>query len=776
MCQGWCIATRSIRDGSDELTYVSSKVEDLYGVSVEDALADVKKLWHRNHPDDLGWLLAETEASASDLTPFLCEHRVLHEERGQLWIQTCAQPVRLENGDVVWDGIQIDITNHKEAELALAEANAQLERMTENIPGMVYRYIYRSDGNHAMSYVSPKCRELFEVEPEAALESADCLFKFIHPEDLPRVVEAVKVCSETLKPFEEEYRVLLPIQRLRWRKSIGQPTRLPNGDTVWDGVVLDITDRKEAQQELQQAKNQIERITDNLPGVICRYVFRADGSSSIPYISSQCLEMFEVSQQEAIKNPRLIIDMIVPEDLKELREKLSSCIESLQPFKHEYRVDLPRQGMRWRQSIGQLTRAGNGDTIWDGVILDITDRKSAQLALQSANEELAKATRMKDEFLANMSHELRTPLSAILGMAEGLQEEIFGALTERQRSSLATIEQSGQHLLQLIDEILDLAKIEAGGLELYLTEVNIMSLCEASLRVVSQAAQQKDIELCLNVHWNLPSMQADEKRLRQVLINLLSNAIKFTPAGGTVSLDVKRIEQVTDSNDTVLRMSVRDTGLGIDEAQLESVFQPFVQGDQSLSRGYDGVGLGLALVKRFVRLHAGEVRATSEIGKGSCFTIDLPYVQHHSDNPGTKPTEQLIDHSGPSQQPTQTGRVLLVEDSESVAASVVAYLTSCRFEVRTARDGLAALQAAQEFAPDVILMDIQIPRLDGLETIRKIRQITALSTTPIIALTGRAMPGDEQRCLEAGADRYLSKPAGVKDLVQMINQLLQECE
>lgn len=761
-------------DGSEELTYVSSKVEELYGVSLEDALADVKKLWHRNHPDDLGWLLAETEASAKDLTPFLCEHRILHPEKGQLWLQTCAQPVRLENGDVVWDGIQIDITNHKRAELALQEANTQIERMTENIPGMVYRYVYRADGTHAVSYISTKCRELFEVEPAEAMANADCLYQWIHPDDRDRINEAVQRSSEKLHPFKEEYRVVLPKQGLRWRQSIGQPTRNDAEETVWDGMVLDVTDRKEAQLELQQAKNQIERITDNLLGMICRYVFRADGSSSIAYVSSHCLEMFEVSQQEAIENPNLLVEMIVPEDREELREKLGGCIESLQPFKHEYRVDLPRQGLRWRQSIGQLARLDNGDTIWDGVILDITDRKSAELALQSANEELAKATRMKDEFLANMSHELRTPLSAILGMAEGLQEEIFGALTERQRSSLATIEQSGQHLLQLIDEILDLAKIEAGGIELNLTEVNIMSLCESSLQVVSQAAQQKDLELCLNVHWNLPSIQADEKRLRQVLINLLSNAIKFTPASGTVSLEVRRIEQVTDSNDTVLRISVRDTGLGIDEAQLEAVFQPFVQGDQSLSRGYDGVGLGLALVKRFVGLHAGEVRATSEIGKGSCFTIDLPYRHHHSDHRGNKPTEQLVDHGGLSEQSTQNGKVLLVEDSESVAASVIAYLTSCRFEVRSVSDGISALQVAQEFLPDVILMDIQIPRLDGLETIRKIRQVTALGTTPIIALTGRAMPDDEERCLEAGADRYLSKPAGVKDLVQMITQLLQD--
>ena len=234
---------------------------------------------------------------------------------------------------------------------------------------------------------------------------------------------------------------------------------------------------------------------------------------------------------------------------------------------------------------------------------------------------------MKDEFLANMSHELRTPLSAILGMTEGLKQGIFGSVASNQQESYDVIEQSASHLLTLINEVLDLAKIESGSVELEFTRVEISELCESSLQLVAQQAEKKNIKLNLSVPSNLPVIEADERRLRQVLINLLSNATKFTPDNGHVTLEVKQLESDGERREEMVRFSVTDTGIGIDESDFESLFQPFVQVDTALNRNYDGTGLGLALVKQFVELHSGHVGITSELGVGSCFSVDIPFRQ-----------------------------------------------------------------------------------------------------------------------------------------------------
>lgn len=240
--------------------------------------------------------------------------------------------------------------------------------------------------------------------------------------------------------------------------------------------------------------------------------------------------------------------------------------------------------------------------------------------LSRANEELARASRLKDEFLATMSHELRTPLNAVLGMAESLQEEVYGPINDRQLKSLRTIEESGRHLLELINDILDLSKIGAGKVELEITAVSVESVCQASLRFIKQTAQRKRLKVSFLFDSSVTTIHADERRLRQILVNLLSNAVKFTSEGGSIGLEVEE-----DCEQHLAHFTVWDTGIGIAEEDLDRLFQPFVQLDASLSRKYQGTGLGLALVDNIVKMHRGSISVESEIGKGSRFTISLPW-------------------------------------------------------------------------------------------------------------------------------------------------------
>jgi CheY-like chemotaxis protein len=390
--------------------------------------------------------------------------------------------------------------------------------------------------------------------------------------------------------------------------------------------------------------------------------------------------------------------------------------------------------------------------------------------LSAANAELARAARLKDEFLASMSHELRTPLNAVLGLSEALQEQLYGPLNERQHKSLRSIEKSGRHLLALINDILDVSKIEAGKLGLEIGPVSVELVCQASLGLIKQAAQKKRLKVSSSFDSAVEIVQADQRRLKQILVNLLSNAVKFTPEGGAISLEV-----VGDVEREVVHFTVWDTGIGISPEEMGRLFQPFVQLDSSLSRQYTGTGLGLALVRRLTELHGGGVSVKSKIGKGSRFTVSLPWqAPAVSVEPVGEP--ELAEAGTPlavaaAQRPgAEWPLILLAEDNEDSIATLSDYLLAKGYRVVVTREGAEAIQRAKEERPDLILMDIQMAGMDGLEATRRLRADAAQSvaTVPIIALTALAMPGDRERCLAAGVNEYLSKPVSLKGLVKVI--------
>jgi PAS domain S-box-containing protein len=598
----------------------------------------------------------------------------------------------------------------------------------------------------------------------------------------------------------------------------------------------------------------------------------------------------------------------VPELLKQIAQERPT-LDASGPWEHQL-----KDGRVIVVTIHSHTLAFAGHEAALVVVEDITERKRIEVALveerallarrveertadlSAANAELARAARLKDEFLASMSHELRTPLNAILGLSEALQEEVYGPIKQQQRTSLHNIEKSGRHLLELINDILDLAKVEAGQAHLAFDVVGAADVCQSSLQFITQLAHDKRITVSSLIDPAITTLQADGRRLKQILINLLSNAVKFTPAGGRVGLEV-----VGDRLNHVVRMTVWDTGIGIATADLPRLFKPFVQLDSRLARQYEGTGLGLALVARMVELHGGSIAVDSTLGQGSRFTITLPWQEpmppHEGEVPPSTPTagerlavihQVLIIDDSPSTtnqlarylhelglvaHPHRTGRdalaqaialrpdviildillpdhsgwdvladlkadprtcaipvllisveddqlrgmalgagaylvkpitrlqlhaalctlvplgytsivqavpegtsleqsnkplVLLAEDNEANIATLTDYLWVKGYQVVVARTGYEALTRAQEITPDLILMDIQMPEMDGLEAIRQIRAVPALAAVPIIALTALTMPGDQERCLSVGANAYLSKPVSLKVLATIL--------
>jgi signal transduction histidine kinase len=384
-------------------------------------------------------------------------------------------------------------------------------------------------------------------------------------------------------------------------------------------------------------------------------------------------------------------------------------------------------------------------------------------ALNIANAELARAAKTKDMFLATMSHELRTPLTTIMGLTEMLQDQLYGPVNSGQGRSLATIQESSRHLLTLINDILDVAKVESGKMVLKWDYLPVDQLVEASLRMVRQPANSKKHRLMQQIDPAVKLIHGDGRRLKQLLVNLLGNAIKFTPEGGTIGLDISAL-----SDNSGIDIAVWDNGIGIEEQQQRRLFEPFVQLDNDSTRRYSGTGLGLTLVKRMAELHGGTVRVESEPGAGSRFTVTLPWCSDDNTAHHQKLSREDTEASPIQHQSVQETTLLLIEDNPANRAMVSDFLRLQGFNVVSASSGSEALRLAYEHLPDIILMDIQLSDMDGLEVTQQLRKHPLLAKTPVIALTALAMPGDRERCLEAGMDDYLSKPAGLKEIYRRL--------
>jgi PAS domain S-box-containing protein len=445
-----------------------------------------------------------------------------------------------------------------------------------------------------------------------------------------------------------------------------------------------------------------------------------------------------------------------------------------------------------QQIADQLAIAIHQANLFEKLQQELTERQQAETRLLESNkelaisnQELARATRLKDEFLASMSHELRTPLNAILGMSESLQDAVFGAINDRQKKSIMTIEKSGKHLLALINDILDLSKMEANKFHLEPIDVSIQSICQNSILFVKELAMKRQIRLKTQLPEYLKYLQirVDDLRFRQVLINLLSNAVKFTPEGGSIILDVRIVDELEDSQRQIT-FSIVDTGIGIAPENIDKLFQSFVQIDSSLSRQYAGTGLGLSLVKRIVEMHGGKVSVQSEVDRGSCFTVSLPLCP--SEEIAVAPSSPLVYPIAIATDAEETlaikpqTSILLVEDDRGNIETMTTYLESRGYRIIVAENGQQAISILEDCAsdlveiehPDIILMDIQMPGMDGLEATEHIRQLPGCAAIPIVALTALAMPKDRQRCLDAGANQYMTKPVKLSQLFISIETLL----
>jgi PAS domain S-box-containing protein len=763
-------------DGTMSMPYTTPHVIDLFGLTQEELARDLSAWEYRVHPDDLGPLRDNLASCGLALSRRHDLYRYFHPTRGMRWIEGWSSPLRLADGSLDWHGFLMDVTERHDAEEAVRAGLERYHSLFENMTsGCAHgRVVFVNGSAVDWEYVAVNAawQQMMGVG-DVRGKRASAVVPGIHASN-PELLLTLERVARTARPARFEIHVA---QLDRWFTVGAYRPALDEFVVVLD----DITHLRRAEEQLRDSEARFRAIFEQA-GVGVAQIETRTGRFVLVNQHWCNLLGYSADELRGAAGPELTHRDDRAAEAADTAELLAGEVRG---FSRERRYLSSDGSTVWvHLTLSRLWGAGEAPTHHVAVIEDITARKRTEAALLDTQDELralmadleqrvldrtaelARAARAKDEFLASMSHELRTPLNGILGLSEALVEGVYGPFEGRQATALGRIQESGRHLLALINDILDLAKVEAGKIELELERVSLPDLCAESLRVVLEPARRKRIGTTVTLSPGLPTLVADARRLKQVLVNLLGNAVKFTPEGGAIGIEAARTE-----GGAGLRLTVWDTGIGIAPKDQARLFQPFVQLDGRLSRQYAGTGLGLSLVRRLVELHGGEVRVVSELGSGSRFTVTLPTQAQAT--PAPAPPPPVMGRSLTPPLGLSAARTVLVADDDGTNLALMRdVLEHAGYQVTEARDGHEAVARALALRPAVILMDLQMPLLDGLGAIRAIRALPSIAATPIVAVTALAMPGDEARCLAAGADEYLTKPVPVPRLLAVVGGIV----
>ncbi len=657
-----------------------------------------------------------------------------------------------------------EIAVHEQTTQSLREVEARYRRTAENTPGMVYQLVIRADGSAEFPFVSDACRAILELEPATLQRDASEYMRLIHPKDKAGRDRLIAEALRTLQPLRWEGRFILPSGKIKWVQISSQPERMPNGDMCWDGLLLDITERKQVENRLLMLSSSVEHANDVILVTSAEPV--DEPGPRIIYVNKAFTINTGYTAEEAIgKTPRILQG---PDTSAEARATIRRALKAWEPVRVEL-LNYRKDGSEFWVELNIVPVANERGwwTHWVSVQRDITERKQVEQALTQAalttgqaREEAERANRAKSEFLSRMSHELRTPLNAILGFGQLLEMD---KPTDRQREKLSHILKGGQHLLGLINEVLDISRIESGQIELTLEAVNVEKVFNEASDLIQPLAAQRGIHVgrCLG-RASKGFLLADRQRLVQVVLNLLSNAVKYNRSGGTVGISCEPAARAGS-----LRLAVTDTGPGIAPADLAKLFTPFERLAAEHSN-IEGSGIGLAISKRLVEAMGGTVGVESTPGHGSTFYLELPAaVIKETAQPAALAPEPL-----PSDGPV----ILCIEDNLSNYSLVELALEAKRPDVRLvgAMLGRLGLEMAREQRPDLILLDLQLPDIPGDELLQRLQEDERTRDIPVIMVTADATNGQSRRLLKLGAHAYLTKPLNIPMFLRTIEDALGE--
>jgi PAS domain S-box-containing protein len=749
-------------DGSSCLPYTSEGIREIYRLSPEEVREDASKVLSVSCPDDLDGIIASIQKSARDLTPWNHEYRTKFDDGTVRWLLGNALPEREGDGSVLWHGFITDITKRKRTEEMLAYsvslANAALESSANGI------LVVDMDGKIARW--NRKFVDLFQV-PEELLDTQikdDPVLSYVTAlmADPEGFMSRVRELYERPEEASEDT-LLLADGRIFERYS--QPLRIDHQIMGRFWSFRDVTERKQAENTRNEALELLQKTTSQVPGLVYQFRLSPDGSFSFPFVSDGLRDLFQVGPEEARADSSKVFSRIHPDDFGTVVSSIQKSALDLAPWRQEYRVIHDDGSVYWLLGDSLPQGESDGSVLWYGFTCDITERKQAEEKLMIAKVQAESANRAKSEFLANMSHEIRTPMNGVLGMAQLLE---MTELTEEQREYVTALKLSGKNLLTLINDILDLSKIEAGKITIESHEFNLRRCIDDIVLQQKLIIFEKGLSLDVGLSGDIPlALAGDQHRVKQIISNLVSNAVKFTPPRGAITISAQVIEQQAAS--VRVQIAVKDSGIGISPDLLEYIFQPFVQADGSTTRKFGGTGLGLTISRRLAELMGGSISVESTPGKGSCFRFTLPFAFITR----ADAVQEALSYAVPRWVGPQL-RVLFVEDDPVNVQLGLSLFKKLGHEVVSAGNGRECLAALEHGRFDLVLMDIQMPDMNGEEALYEIRR-KELGTTlhqPVIALTAYALRGEKERFLAQGFDGYVSKPLDLSELISEMKRIV----
>ncbi|SFC44090.1 PAS domain S-box-containing protein [Marinospirillum celere] len=748
----------SVADRAGNITYVNDLFCDISGYTRQELLGKNHRVVKSDqHPDAFYQEIWATIASGQVWFGEICNRR---KDGSYYWVESTITPFMDALGKPYqYVSIRTDITHVKAVQGELQASRDEVEVARERLRrGQIFANIgtLEWDIQEGSLFWSERIAPLFGY-PEGDLETSyDNFLAAVHPDDRQAVTDAVNACVEHDRPYNIEHRVVWPDGTVRWllergaveRDEAGKPLRML-------GVVQDVTERVVAERELHTFKYIVNSVVEG--------VLVIDVQGIIQQVNPAACRITGYGRDSLLGSN---VSMLMPSPH---RDKHNSYLQrylhtgEARLLNREIEVTAVRaDGAAFPLAVTATEIKQDNACFFVGLIRDISSRKEAEDALVLARQEAERANQAKSEFLSSMSHELRTPMNAILGFAQMLEYD--DQLDTDQQENVHEILKAGHHLLELINEVLDLARIESGRMTLSLEPVEVDAVVQECYSLISPLAAQQDVQL---LPFNLCDawVCADRTRFKQVLLNLLSNAVKYNRPGGTVQI----LWQINQS-EQCFQLEVKDTGQGIAAEHLSELFEPFNRLGAETG-DVEGTGIGLTITRRILTLMGGEVRVTSEPGVGSSFIIGLP-LQGSQQQHG--PSEQQASSEPRDVTSCLAQRVLYIEDNAANLRLVRSILSRIsNLQLLEAHQAELGLELAQAHQPDLILLDINMPGMDGYQLMRVLKQHPQLKRIPVIAVCANAMPRDIERGREAGFAEYITKPIQVPLFIASVERWLQ---